>query len=53
MQSNMQLKQESKQHFSLSKSSLINKIDMHLDPKTHTHQTSPTNFIFQKQVKIV
>ena len=37
MQSNMLLNQKSKQHFSLSKSSLINKIDMHLDPKTHTH----------------
>ena len=37
----MQLNQRSKQHFNLSKSSLNNKIDKHLDPKmrarTHTH----------------
>ena len=57
MQSNMQLNQRFKQHFKLSKSSINNKNDRHLDPKTHTHThthtTSLTNFIFQKQVKIV
>ena len=37
MQSNMLLNQRSKQYFKLSKSSLNNKIDKHLDPKTHTH----------------
>ena len=56
MQSNMLLKQKSKQYFMLSKTSLNNKNDGHLDPKhthTHTYKTSLTNFIFQKQVKIV
>ena len=38
MQSNMQLNQESKQHFEILKPSLNNKNDKHLDPKhTHTH----------------
>ena len=48
--------QKSKQHFKLSKSSLNKKNVKHIDPKhthTHTHTTSLTNFIFQKQVKIV
>ena len=56
MQSNMLLNQRSKKYFKLSKTSLIKKNVKHLDPKhthTHTHTTSLTNFIFQKQVKIV
>ena len=55
MQLNMQLNQGSKQHFDISKTSLNNKNDKHFDPKTHTHthKTSLTNFIFQKQVKTV
>ena len=35
------------------KKSLNKKNVKHIDPKTHTHTTSLTNFIFQKQVKIV
>ena len=42
MQSIMQINQGSKQHFALSKSSLVNKIDKHLDPKTHTHTHTHT-----------
>ena len=50
----MLLKQRPKQQFKLSKTSLNTKNDGHFDPKhTHTHTTSLTNFIFQKQVKIV
>ena len=44
----MQLNQGSKQHFNLSKASLNKKNVKHIDPKTHTHITSLTNFIFQK-----
>ena len=33
----MLLKQRSKQHFKLSKSSLNKKNVKHIDPKTHTH----------------
>ena len=51
MQSNMHLKQGSKQHFKLSKISLNNKNDRHLDPK-NTHTLNKSNqFYFQKQVK--
>ena len=54
MQSSMLLNQRSNQHFKLSKTSLNKKNVKHLDPKhAHTHTTSLTNFIFQKQVKIV
>ena len=58
MQSSKLLNQRSKQHFKLSKTSLNPKKKnvRHLDPKhthTHTHITSLTNFIFQKQVKTV
>jgi len=45
----MQLNQRLEQHFDLSKSSLINKIDSHLDPKTHTHTLNKSNqFYFSK-----
>ena len=55
MQSSMQLSQGSKQHFKLSQTSLKKKNDKHKDPKTHTHthKTSLTNYIFQKQVKTI
>ena len=55
MQSSMQYNQRYKQHFKFSKSSLNNKNDKNLDPKTHTHtqKTSLINFILQKQVKTV
>ena len=43
MQSNMQLNQESKHHFELSKTSLNNKNDRHLDPKTNTHTLNKSN----------
>ena len=45
MQSIMQINQGSKQHFALSKSSLVNKIDKHLDPKTHTHTHTHTHIL--------
>ena len=35
-----------KQHFKLSKSSLNNKNDKHLDPKTHTHTLNKSNQIY-------
>ena len=38
----MNLKQGSKQHFKLSKTSLNNKNDGHLDPK-HTHTLNKSN----------
>ena len=46
MQSNMLLNQRSKQHFKLSKISLIKKNVKHLDPKhthTHTHTQNKSN----------
>ena len=42
MQSNKLLKYRSKQHFKLSKKSLNNKIDRHLNPK-HTHTLNKSN----------
>ena len=59
MQSNMLLNQRSKQHFNLSKSSLNNKIDKHLDPKmrarththTHTHTLNKSNQFYISQTK--
>ena len=42
MQSNMLLNQRSKQHFKLSKTSLIKKNVKHLDPK-HTHTQNKSN----------
>ena len=53
MQLNMLLNQRSKQHFNFSKTPLYTKNVKHIDPKTHTHKTSLTNFIFQKQVKTI
>ena len=46
MQSNMLLKQRSKQYFKLSKSSLNKKNVKHIDPKhthTHTHTLKKSN----------
>ena len=42
MQSNILLNQRSKQHFKLSKTSLIKKNFKHLDPK-HTHTLNKSN----------
>ena len=57
MQSSKLLNQGSKQHVKLSKTSLNKKKMQSIhDPKyahTHTHETSLTNFIFQKQVKTI
>ena len=46
MQSNILLNQWPKQHFKPSKSSLNNKNDKHLDPKTHTHTLNKSNQIY-------
>ena len=43
MQLSMQLNQETKHHFELSKTSLNNKNDRHLDPKTDTHTLNKSN----------
>ena len=52
IQSNMLLNQRSKQHFSLSKTSLINKIGKHLDPKTHSHTLNKSNQFYISKTKL-
>ena len=52
MQLSKLLNQRSKQQIKLSKTSLNKKNVEHLR-SPHTEKTSLTNFIFQKQVKIV
>ena len=52
MQSSMLHNQRSKQHFKLSKSSLSNKIDKHLDPKTHTHTLNKSNQFYISKNKL-
>ena len=51
MQSSMLLKQRSKQHFKLSKSSLNNKNDKYLDPKTHTHTLNKSNQFYISKIR--
>ena len=52
MQSNMLLNQRSKQYFNLSKSSFINKIDKHLDPKKHIHTLNKSNQFYISKNKL-
>ena len=47
------LKQRSNQHVKLSKHLLTYKHSIHRSKHTHTHTTCLTNYMFQRQVKIV